>query len=674
MTSTAPANPQEPQSGSHVPLEPVIWLHTRPRAVARPAGDDGIAGLTWPLWAPSTPVGREHLGEILLEFAAVYPGRPLLLLAPGLILQAQDAKTLAAIASQCGEPAVLSMLSNARRELNPFAGLDVSHLQQLDAEGQHSALEHMAKLVRLLGKGNLHLLDTWPGHLLFFSVSAIELLAHEQVTTATALSHLQRHGGRLAISDSLFAASAGHAYDYGPELQAHEERRAAPWGDLTANLAQWLATAASAPENPASDEAPSSLHITHSWGGGVAQWVQSFIEADRQECHFQLRSEGPQSGLGAGQRLSLYAGNELKAPLAVWWLNPPIRSSSEENSQYREILDSIQRRHGIGRIIVSSLVGHSLDALRTGLPTMQVLHDFYPGWPLLGVHPAPWLAVGREQRLQQAMQQHELLPDLGDRDASSWNRLADGWVDALSRHEVKLVAPSESAAHMLRQLDCRWQDIDIKIIHHGLAPLPVDGPVVPRPRKDGKLRLVIPGRIQEAKGQSLLLAALPQLTRHAQVYLLGAGKHGEEFFGQAGVNVILQYERKDLPRLMRTIGADAAALLSVVPETFSYTLSEMQQLGIPVIATRVGSLSERIHDGRDGWLIDPKVDALVRMVSNIAADRSLLDSVRSNLRSIEHFSAADMVQHYRNLCAAEWFEPDLSGDPGTGRTAAGRTG
>ena len=60
-------------------------------------------------------------------------------------------------------------------------------------------------------------------------------------------------------------------------------------------------------------------------------------------------------------------------------------------------------------IIISSLVGHSLDALRTGQATMQVLHDFFPAWPLLGVHPQPYLALAAPERLEAALRDHELV-------------------------------------------------------------------------------------------------------------------------------------------------------------------------------------------------------------------------------------------------------------------------
>ena len=54
-----------------------------------------------------------------------------------------------------------------------------------------------------------------------------------------------------------------------------------------------------------------------------------------------------------------------------------------DNFGYAEFLACVVRDFGVAAVIVSSLIGHSLDALRSGLPTLIVGHDFYPLWPLL---------------------------------------------------------------------------------------------------------------------------------------------------------------------------------------------------------------------------------------------------------------------------------------------------
>ncbi|MEJ2400590.1 MAG: glycosyltransferase [Xanthomonadales bacterium] len=155
--------------------------------------------------------------------------------------------------------------------------------------------------------------------------------------------------------------------------------------------------------------------------------------------------------------------------------------------------------------------------------------------------------------------------------------------------------------------------------------------------------------MHDGKGRRLLLEALPELRPYAHVYLVGADRYGHAFFGQAGVDVILQFHRDTLSDVLAGIGPHAAGLLSVVPETFSYMLTEMQQLEIPVIATRVGSLAERVRDGETGWLIDPDPAALVARVRALYEDRAALATARSNLATASLPTLEAMRERYAGL-------------------------
>ena len=545
-------------------------------------------------------------------------------------------------------PIVLTVLSNAEQDLNPYAPLAFEKQDE-------PAGELAAGLVSLLGSGRVHEWHCWPDHAAYLSAGALQILAQPDTTPGNALARLQAAGGRVMLYDSLFLHDPARELFGQKGLEPHEERRPAAWSLLSERLDDWLRhgeldAGAEDIAAYAADDRPVSLHITHSWGGGVAQWIESFVDASENSVNLQLRAEGPQSGKGCGQRYALYLGNRLETPLASWWLQPPILSTAETHPAYREILAEILQRHGVGRVIVSSLVGHSLDALATGVPTLQVLHDFYPAWPLLGVHPGPYLVDGAAADLATALSEHELLPELSDHDAEAWAGLARQWRETIAKHAVHLAAPSRSVADMLRRLDPAWSDSTIEIIPHGLPDLPGTGKVIPRAREDGKLRLVIPGRIPHGKGQELLLQALPELTRYAHVYLVGADRYGKAFFGKAGVDVILQFKREKLRSLLARIGPHAAGLLSVVPETFSYTLSEMQQLGIPVIATRVGSLEERIENGGTGWLIEPDAASLVAKVRELYENQAEISAVRARLQEIEQAGPGQMVQRYDRTC------------------------
>ncbi|HKX54767.1 MAG TPA: glycosyltransferase, partial [Xanthomonadales bacterium] len=588
--------------GSELPAKPLIWLTGGPGTVTAAALDPRPEELGGRAWIPAAGHDSARIGPILAEFSKQFPGENLFLLHPDCPLQAGELHQLSAWLQQLtnadGHPLALTALSNHSERFNPFHNLDV---------GSAESPDYPAGLVSLLGTQAFVPASDWPDHLVCLNAAAVALLAEESVTAANALARLQDQGGTLLCSDSLFLHANNHELLTHARLEHHEQAQLPAWSELSARLSDWLRLPVEWlgewPATLSHTQQAATLHITHSWGGGVARWVSNLIDTDTDGLHFQLRSERAESGRGAGQKLALYAGNELGAALASWNLQPAIRSSLDQHPFYPQILQQTCRRYRIGRIIVSSLVGHSLDALRSGLPTVQVLHDYYPLWPLLGVNPLPYLQASPTP-LASAMNEHPLLVDFGARDAAGWQELATRWRQTLQQQRVKLAAPSQSVVNLLRQLDSGWNDHDIRVIPHGLTPFADDAPVLPKARTDGRLRLVIPGRMQTLKGQALLLQALPELTKVAQVYLLGTGKDGEAFFGHSGVNVILQYEREDLPAILREIGPHLAALLSVVPETFSYTLSEMRQLNIPVLATRVGSLAERIEDGHDGWLIE----------------------------------------------------------------------
>jgi GT2 family glycosyltransferase len=634
----------------------LIWLTGGTGRATAAALDQRPAELGGRAWIPAAGHDSARIGPILAEFSKQFPGANLFLLHRDFPLQAGQLQQLSNWLQQLTEadPRALALtaLSNRSERFNPFHNLQV---------GSAEAPDNPASLVSMLGTQAFVPASDWPDHLLCLNAAAVALLAEESLTAANALARLQDQGGTLLCSDSLFLHDRNFDLLTHAHLEHHEQAQLPAWSELSARLSDWLRQGVEWPATASHTQPTATLHITHSWGGGVARWVSNLIDADTEGQHYQLRSERAESGRGAGQKLALYAGNELGASLASWWLQPAIRSSLDQHPFYPQVLQHICRRYRIGRIIVSSLVGHSLDALRSGLPSVQVLHDYYPLWPLLGVNPLPYVQAKPSSSsaaattapgtaLASAMQEHPLLADFGVRDAAGWQELAMRWRQTLQQQRVRLAAPSQSVVNLLRQLDSGWNDQDIRVIPHGLTAFADDAPVLPKARADGRLRLVIPGRMQTLKGQALLLAALPELTRLAQVYLLGTGKDGEAFFGQSGVNVILQYDRDDLPAILREIGPHLAALLSVVPETFSYTLSEMRQLNIPVLATRVGSLAERIEDGRDGWLIETNAAALVERVRELAARPELIETMRQNLKELPGFSNSEMLQQYQQLC------------------------
>jgi len=376
---------------------------------------------------------------------------------------------------------------------------------------------------------------------------------------------------------------------------------------------------------------PVVLHISHDWGGGVARWITDIIAADRGHDHLVLSAGGRTDGKVHGQYLKLYAAGPGRACIRRWTLSPAIAGTVIGHAHHRAILAGLIERYAIDRVVVSSLIGHALDALDTGLPTLQVLHDFYPAWPVLDRDPFDYRGTGGRIDLDQAIADNRDGFLFADTDASRWRELASEWLRQVREQGIPLLAPT-------RQVMERWQALTgdplghARVIGHGFAGWPEGTPAVePRPLADGRLNLVVVGRLSPGKGLGLLEQALPRLRPHARITLLGCGHHGMRFFGQPGVDIVLDYRREELPRHLARIGAQAVLFLSTVAETWNYVLTETRTLGLVPLATRTGSFIERIDDGRDGLLFAPEPDALAAAVAALASDPGRLESLRAGL-------------------------------------------
>jgi len=377
------------------------------------------------------------------------------------------------------------------------------------------------------------------------------------------------------------------------------------------------------------DGKPVTLHISHSWGGGIAQWIDDLCRHDAAGHHLVLASCGNRDGMEHGQSLRLYAAGPGRACLREFILTPPIADTAPDHAQYREIIDWLLVRYGVGRIFVSSLIGHGLHCLRTSLPTAQILHDFYPASPMLHVDPMPYLGADGRFRMQRALDEHAAELRFANHAPEHWRRIRDAWFDSVQKFKAQLIAPSEHVAQRWRKLFRDKLDA-VHVIAHGFAAPWETGKstrITPRARADGRLTLVVVGRLSTGKGLGLLQASVAALSPHARIVLLGAGKSAESLYGVAGVDIILDYDRTRLPELLADIGPHAALFLSTVPETWNFVLSETRSLGLVPIATRLGSFVERIEDEQDGVLFDPTPDDLVATIARLAANPVALEAM-----------------------------------------------
>ncbi len=88
-------------------------------------------------------------------------------------------------------------------------------------------------------------------------------------------------------------------------------------------------------------------------------------------------------------------------------------------------------------------------------------------------------------------------------------------------------------------------------------------------------------------------------------------------FRRLGVRVRGYHRSGTLPERLRCDGVDVAILPSIVPETYSLTLSECRIAGVPVVAFDLGALGERVRAEGGGCLV-PVAEGAVGMARAVA--------------------------------------------------------
>ncbi|MDR1425161.1 MAG: glycosyltransferase [Azoarcus sp.] len=425
--------------------------------------------------------------------------------------------------------------------------------------------------------------------------------------------------------------------------------------DERAQLRAARASATSVPLNP---PRPVVLHIVHR-KHDTRRWVDDYCAADVDCRNLVLYGRGSRNE--ASTELALIDPELGTAPLLTWTLENPIRATAIEHPEYAAILRWICLTFEVRAVLVSSLIGHSLDLLQLDASVVLIAHDLYPLCPALSAtFGSPCTHCG-EKELKRCLRENPYNVFWHVDDPRYWQTLRTAFAARLAADNVHIVAPDEDAharcAALFPSLAARrWT-----CIPHGLSAAFARGPSLPEPDfsnaavqaaqadEPRRLRVLLPGRLLPHEGLWLWREICDELRTFADVLLLGCGEFGLPSANYTGIEVIPECAVDELPAQVARWQPDCALLLAVLPESFAYTLAEMQALAVPVVATRVGSYVERIDSGWNGFLVEPETKTILDMLHALDHARERLATVVDILRFSPVRTTFDMVADYRRL-------------------------
>lgn len=345
---------------------------------------------------------------------------------------------------------------------------------------------------------------------------------------------------------------------------------------------------------------PRVLFVLHSATGGTPATTQDLVHGlgGIYEA-FILVSNGKVVTLSRFE-------NGNKVEIGRWPLSQEISVIDLTNGDYRRIIQAVLVDNAIDIVHVRHLIGHTFElpavAQSLGIPVVLSFHDFYYVCPTVhlvddqerfcgGVctagqgtcpTPTPWLAG---------------LPHLKHSWVYDWRSRSQ----EMFNHVDAFITASESAKAFYLQAFPDLEARVFEVIEHGRdLEVPAE-PVGIVPDPSERIRILLPGNIGPHKGARFVrdLIAIDEAKR-LEFHLLGRAS-GEL------KNIVTHhgtYDRGDFEERARAVRPSFAGIFSTTAESFSHTLTEAWAAGIPVLASKLGALEERVDRHGGGWLLD----------------------------------------------------------------------
>lgn len=171
-------------------------------------------------------------------------------------------------------------------------------------------------------------------------------------------------------------------------------------------------------------------------------------------------------------------------------------------------------------------------------------------------------------------------------------------------------------------------------------------------RKKKVPRIAFLGGMNETKGSALAYEMIRQSGSRYDWYIIG-GNGDPNLITLEKSNVIKTgwYCREDVMQILNQNQIDLVCILPICPETFCYTASEAHVAGIPILATDIGALGERLRQDQIGWLVSHSASAreILGRIDEIFEDREQLAQMRKCVLETPHKTIAQMAEEYRQL-------------------------
>jgi glycosyltransferase involved in cell wall biosynthesis/GT2 family glycosyltransferase len=281
-----------------------------------------------------------------------------------------------------------------------------------------------------------------------------------------------------------------------------------------------------------------------------------------------------------------------------------------------------------------------------GIPVILTLHDYYgicPSYNLLShenrvcidLQNAEYCKTCLEKRFKYSV---NILP--------RWRAKVD---EAFSMCQL-LITPSKSTRDIYIRFYPHIAD-KIRVVPHGIDKIPVT--TTNDLDISENMNVAFIGYVSQLKGSDLQYRMVTDKNDYGFRWFFFGIVLEMRFYDIQDENVYIHgiYARDELIDLLNKNHINLVCLLSNWHETFCLVLSEVMKAGIPVLASKVGALAERVEESGCGWLIpvDAKEKQVLELIDYIHHHPEEYQDKVENIKNCPIRDNDDMASEYLQI-------------------------
>lgn len=387
------------------------------------------------------------------------------------------------------------------------------------------------------------------------------------------------------------------------------------------------------------------LYVIHSKSGGTFKHLQDLMEYVEREYDCYLL-------FSHIHLMKLYHFNNKKfQKISEWKLNTRWWAEKIYIDEYKNIYFNILINLNIDIVHLHHMMHNSFDLPKItkilNIPTVMTIHDFFlvcPCFTLLNENFEYCKGICNDNLMNCQ------IPSQGITQKKIIKSFIKEWrlnVNQMFKNIDYFVTMSVDTKNIFNNIFPNVFKDNIKIIEHGTDYININENLFEVPSEDKPIKLLCTGNILPHKG-SKFIKELYELDKNANIEFHFLGQTDENL-KDIGIHHG-EYELKDLISHIRDIKPSFICIFSIWPETFCYTLSEAWAFKIPVLASKIGVIEERMVKNNGGIFID-KDDVLksYKSILDIKNNPKRYIDLQKNIEKINFKPINEMSDEYVEL-------------------------